>query len=115
MKTKRTVNHDKWLRKHNVHPEQLTERKKSIGTDRVWHKEYAEMLREGRSTYKSSGMSGSKTFGMVRGIMANISKESPEVQREILTKAMRTAPAWNKGAYQYITDDADKTTLGRKQ
>jgi len=111
----KVVNHEKWLRKHNVHPDQLAERKHSLGTDRVWHKEYVEMLREGRSTYESSGMSGSKTFGMVRGVMANIYKESPEVQRDILIKAMRTAPAWNKGAYQYITDGADKTTLGRKQ
>lgn len=29
-------------------------------------------------------------------------------------KAKRVAPAFNKGSYQYITDNADLETLGRK-
>lgn len=40
--------------------------------------------------------------------------ESEEVRREIYNKAQRTAPAWNKGAYQYISGVDDLHTLGRK-
>lgn len=50
------------------------------------------------------------------GVMdpANLAKESPEVQAAIVAKSMRLAPAYNKGAVQYITDGEDLTTLGRK-
>lgn len=34
--------------------------------------------------------------------------------QEALRKSQRTAPAWNKGAYQYITNGDDPRTLGRK-
>lgn len=40
--------------------------------------------------------------------------ESEQVKREIYNKARRTAPAYSKGAYQYITGDMDLNTLGRK-
>lgn len=45
---------------------------------------------------------------------AKLAKESPEVQEAIIAKSKRLAPAFNKGAVQYITDDADIQTLGRK-
>lgn len=53
---------------------------------------------------------------MRTGVMdpANLAKESPEVQAAIVAKSMRLAPAYNKGAVQYITDGEDLTTLGRK-
>lgn len=35
-------------------------------------------------------------------------------QQEIEKKKQRTAPLYNKGPVQYITDDTDLTTLGRK-
>ena len=41
-------------------------------------------------------------------------KESQHVRDEIYRKASRTAPAYNKGGYMYISDNADLTTLGRK-
>jgi len=41
-------------------------------------------------------------------------EESTETIKEIQNKAARTAPAYSKGAYQYITDGADTKTLGRK-
>lgn len=40
--------------------------------------------------------------------------ESAETVKEIERKKLRVAPAFNKGATQYITDGADPTTLGRK-
>ena len=41
-------------------------------------------------------------------------EESAETIKEIERKKTRVAPAYNKGATQYITDGADPTTLGRK-
>ncbi len=41
-------------------------------------------------------------------------QESSETIKEIEAKAKRVAPAFNKGATQYITDEADPKTLGRK-
>ena len=40
--------------------------------------------------------------------------ESAATIKEIERKKTKTAPAYNKGGYQYITDDCDPTTLGRK-
>ena len=49
-----------------------------------------------------------------RDIWERTRNESPEVREEILRKATRTAPIWNKGGLMYITDDQDLTTLGKK-
>lgn len=46
-------------------------------------------------------------------IMDKLHKEAPEVQAEILAKATRLAPLYNKGAYQYIPED-DVKNIGRK-
>jgi len=52
--------------------------------------------------------------GYVRGIMANLHKEKPEVQKEILDKASRCMPLFNKGGYQYATPDTDMKMVGNK-
>lgn len=41
-------------------------------------------------------------------------EEKPEVIAETERKKKRIAPAFNKGPVMYITDDADKVSLGRK-
>lgn len=41
-------------------------------------------------------------------------QETPETIKELNRKKERTAPIWNKGGYQYITDGEDTKTLGRK-
>ena len=46
-------------------------------------------------------------------IMSKLHNETPEVQAEILAKATRLAPLYNKGAYQYIPED-DVKNIGRK-
>jgi hypothetical protein len=43
-----------------------------------------------------------------------LAKESQAVQDAIIAKSKRLAPQFNKGAVQYITEEADLTTLGRK-
>lgn len=43
--------------------------------------------------------------------LTNLSRESEETRREIVAKSKRLAPAYNKGAYQYI----DGETFARKK
>ena len=45
---------------------------------------------------------------------AQLAKEAPEVREAIIAKSKRLAPAYNKGAYQYVCDEAEIQTLGRK-
>lgn len=44
----------------------------------------------------------------------NLAKESDEVREAIIAKSKRIAIAYNKGAYQYVTDDTDAKTIGKK-
>ena len=44
----------------------------------------------------------------------NLEKESKETRDAILAKSKRIALMYNKGAYQYITDDVDLTTIGTR-
>jgi alkaline phosphatase len=52
--------------------------------------------------------------GVKNDIMTRLKDEPEAVQQEILRKARRTAPAYNKGGYQYITEDAEFNSLGNK-
>ena len=44
----------------------------------------------------------------------NLAKESPEVREAIIEKSRRIAPAFNKAAYQYVTDDTEPKYIGKK-
>ena len=50
--------------------------------------------------------------GYRQGIMENLHKESPEVQKAILEKASRTTVAYNKGPVMYFSPDSDTSNLG---
>lgn len=43
---------------------------------------------------------------------ASLAKEPQHVQDEIIAKSKRIAIAYNKGAYQYVTDETDPKTIG---
>jgi hypothetical protein len=45
---------------------------------------------------------------------ANLAREPEHIREAIIAKSRRVAPQFNKGAIQYITEEADLTTLGRK-
>jgi hypothetical protein len=45
---------------------------------------------------------------------AKLAKESPEVRDAIIAKSKRIAIAYSKGAYQYVSDETDAKTIGRK-
>lgn len=53
----------------------------------------------------------------VRSVMdpRTLAAERPEVREAILAKSQRIAPAFSKGAYQYVTDGTDASDLGRKK
>jgi hypothetical protein len=104
-KRKADAEHDAWLRKRGVHPDQLkTKQIKSVAT--------IPNYREGiRSTAPLSNSVGN---GFKNGVMENLHKEAPEVQKAILDKASRCMPLYNKGGYQYMTDGTDPTTVGSK-
>lgn len=44
----------------------------------------------------------------------SLAKESEETREAIIAKSKRIAIAYSKGAYQYVTDDTDAKTIGRK-
>lgn len=52
----------------------------------------------------------------IRSVMDPISlaKESPETRAAIIAKSKRIAISYNKGAYQYVTDDTDPKSLGSR-
>lgn len=100
--------HDEWLRKQGLHPEQRKLKKASVGGN----------VRNSIPDYRVDNpleLSNGIGNGYKRGILANLHKEKPEVQQAILEKAKRTAPAYSKGAYQYITPEQDLTDIGRKK
>ena len=106
--------HDAWLIKMGVSPQQI-KAKKSKNTS--WVKEYAESLKVDRSSaqYDSAGMSGDASSCANRSIMANLHKEPEHVREAILAKAARTAPLYSKGPYQYITDGTNLDDVGKKK
>ena len=53
--------------------------------------------------------------GFRNGVMDNIKNETPEVQEAIIAKSKRIAPAFSKGAYQYITPGTDLSDIGKKK
>lgn len=104
MKKTEKQRHEEFLKKHGVHPSQLKNKKDKYKIDIPNYKVY--------NKYNLSNKI-EKTLGKI-GVMENRYKESDSVRAEIEAKAARVAPAFNKGAIQYITDGTDFTTLGKK-
>jgi hypothetical protein len=64
--------------------------------------------------YKKVQYSNVVGSGTQSGVMANLHKEAPHVQKAILDKASRVMPLFNKGGLQYCTPDTDLKTVGTK-
>ena len=103
--------HDRWLLKNGVHPEQIR-LKKTV--DKNWKREYTESMKVDRDGYVSSGLSGSKSSCAKRDIMTNLHKEPKHVQDAILEKASRVMPLYNKGGLQLLSPKDDLTQIGTK-
>lgn len=100
--------HNAWLAKQGLTPNQVKMRKAFVGNVRI----NIEPNNTPRNPYQLSNSVGN---GFKKGIMENLHKEAPAVQKEIMAKAARTAPAYSKGAYQYITPGADLSDVGKKK
>jgi len=111
--TNKISEHDIWLLKKGLHPEQIR-LKKTV--DLNWKKEYNDNMKVDRSTreYDNKGLSGNVSSCLKRDIMTNLHKEPKHVQDAILEKASRTAPLYSKGPYQLITDGASLKEIGKK-
>ena len=100
--------HNAWLAKQGLTPNQIKLKKAFVGNVRI-------STKPDLTTSNPYQLSNSVGNGYKKGIMENLHKERPEVQKEIMAKAARTAPAYSKGAYQYITPGADLSDVGRKK
>lgn len=104
---KAKAEHDAWLRKRGLHPDQkATKITKKVEINRI--PDYRADLRN------SVPLSNAVGNGFKSGVMENLHREKPEVQKEILAKASRCMPLYNKGGYQYATEGTDMTTVGSK-
>jgi hypothetical protein len=110
-KSASTIKHEKWLAEKGLLPGQIA-KKKSIDVN--WKKNYNESIRIDRGDYVSSGMSGNAFSTVKRGVMSNLHKEPEHVRKEILDKASRVMPLFNKGGLQYATPQTDMATVGTK-
>jgi len=104
---KKMTAHDQWLMKRGLHPSQIAAKKRQVG-------EYKNDLPDYSLDRDSGKLGNSVGNGFARGIMTNLHKERPEVQREIMLKASRCMPLFNKGGYAYATPETDMTTVGSK-
>jgi hypothetical protein len=99
--------HDEWLRKQGLHPEQRALASAFKGKRKI---EFPDLKVEENAPL-SNKIDGN---GLARGMMANLHKESAAVQKEIMDKASRCMPLFNKGGMQYATPDTDMTQVGSK-
>ena len=114
---------DNFLRKHGVHPQQLKakelERRKQ-GKVKEQPYELPSLAipseRDHRKIPSLTTSIGSNDATLKRSVMdpRELAKERPEVQAATLSKSQRIAPLYNKGGYQYVSDDIDITTIGSK-
>jgi len=100
--------HNAWLAKQGLTPNQLKLKKEFVGNVRINN-------RPDLTTSNPYQLSNSVGNGYKKGIMENLHKEALSVQKENIAKDARTAPAYSKGAYHYITPGADLSDIGRKK
>jgi len=105
---KANAEHEEWLRKQGLHKEQLDQRKKNFKKGKV--RPLSEGLPEMPALSNNLHVNG----GFQNTMMTHLHKESKEVQQEILNKASRLIPLYNKGPIQYVSPGEDLKTLGSK-
>ena len=104
-KTVSDAKHNEWLAKQGLTTNQIKMKKAFLGD--VRHNNEPD-LRVTNPYQLSNGVGN----GFKKGIMENLHKESPAVQKEIMAKAARTTMAYNKGPNMYFSPDADTTNIG---
>ena len=104
-KTVSDAKHNEWLAKQGLTTNQIKMKKAFLGD--VRHNNEPD-LRVTNPYQLSNGVGN----GFKKGIMENLHKESPAVQKEIMAKAARTTMAYNKVPNMYFSPDADTTNIG---
>ena len=107
---KSDIEHQAWLAKRGLLPQQV---KAKIKLDNNWKEEYTSSIKVERK-YESAKMIGSKDSCAKKDIMTRLYKEPEHVRKEILDKASRVMPLYNKGGLQYVTPETDIKTVGSK-
>lgn len=82
--------------------------------DFKWKQRYTSDMMVDKTNYVSAGMSGSASSCSDRSLMSNLHKEPEHIRKEILAKASRVMPLFNKGGLQYATPETDMTQVGSK-
>jgi len=93
--------HETWLRRNNVHPDQLAK---------------AKQYRSPLPSYKVDEVKLSNTVvdgGRAKGIMANLYKESAHVQTQVMAKVAGVTQLYNKGGYG-VAVPSDGNCLGSR-
>ena len=103
-----TAKHEAWLKKQGLHPSQRDLKKAFTGRLKLEMPDYS--IEDTAALSNNLHVDG----GRKTGILANLHKESKEVQQQIMDKASRCMPLFNKGGYQYATPDTDMTQVGSK-
>lgn len=110
--------HDAWLRKQGLHPDQLAQRTKDRNPGKF--RNTARPVNPGSDCSNGFAPGGAKKSVFDTEWQRRYEEDPVMAERERLAlmqaeqKKSRVAPAYSKGAYQFITDDADLKTLGRK-
>lgn len=108
-KQKQISQHDIWLLKNGVHPEQIKQKKT---VDKSWKTEYNNSMIVERSTRHYDNKQLIAGDCSKRDIMSNLHKEKPDVREAILEKASRVMPLYNKGGLQLLSPSDDLTKIG---
>lgn len=98
---KAKAEHEAWLRANGVHPDQLKSKpkhKNKLPTYKIDKVELSNTIQDG---------------GRANGVMANLYKEKPSVQREVLKKAQSVTQLYNKGGYG-VAVPSDGNCLGSR-
>ncbi len=113
-KTKLVSDHDRWLLKNGVHPDQIRSKKDKKVLDKMWRSGYNDSMMVDRSTRHYDDKELVAGDCSKRDIMTNLHKEPEHVQEEILRKASLVMPLYNKGGLQYAGPNVDLKTVGTK-
>jgi len=100
--------HEAWLRKQGLLPEQVEMKRMRTKSSSI----SLPNLKVDNPIPLSNNVA--VKGGFRNGIMDNLHKESEAVKQEILDKASRCMPLFNKGGIQYATPATDMTTVGSK-
>lgn len=107
--------HVAWLSKMGLTSKQIKAKKTK---DTKWRAEYAASLQVERSTKEHERSlrevcNSAPDATAKRGVMANLHKESEETRNEILAKAKRVMPLYNKGGLQVLSESDDLKALNK--